>query len=272
MPKNSLIAAVMALALATPLAASLILYEGFDYSSSNILGQSGGTGFAGPWTESAGAALDIKPGLSYAGFLPSVGNAGSLIVGANRSGARLIQDASTYTSAGQAQWFSLLGQFPNLGGVGGQAYVTFFGAGDYQGVGLRVLQDGNGPMIAPNIDGSIGSVTALTGIPITFGETQLLLGKIVWNTDTNVTVSLWSNPVPTGVELDLGTPHVQATGNTTVGSRLWIRGNSASDGIFDEVRLGTTLEAVMVPEPGIYAWWLGLGVLAVAFLARRRRA
>lgn len=253
--------------LSVPLAsASHILYEGFDYSAATVEGQTGGNGFANAWGTDGGDALDTVSGLSYANHFDSAGSAASVSASANRSGVRSIADASSYTQAGQAQWFSLLANIPN---AGGQAYATFFGNGNYNGAGIRVIQDGAGVGIAPNVGTTVAPSARLD---ITFNETQLIVGKIEWNTGTNATVSIWS-PSDANIlnEAALGEA-VTHTANVGVGDRLWIRGNAASAGVFDEIRLGTELGdvvVVVIPEPSTYA--LGFGIVGLALVMLRRR-
>src|SRR5690554_5713076 len=94
---STLLCLTLTLGTASTGFAHLIAYENFDYASSTVANGSGGIGFTNSWDTSGGDALDIVPGLSYPGHLPSGGSAVSVSASASRSGVRSIENASTYT-------------------------------------------------------------------------------------------------------------------------------------------------------------------------------
>jgi hypothetical protein len=133
--------ALFALTLASPTYGGLIVYEGFDYpAGDNIVGKSGGTGWAGPWDDGTGegqyaasSAGHLSPvvasGLTYT---DAAGNV--LVVTGNKllnSGTNRV-DNTTFTSRpartlpyllctnGTTTWLSFLGQrvgSPNASGT-----------------------------------------------------------------------------------------------------------------------------------------------------------
>src|SRR5688572_22050108 len=66
--------------LSSPVSASLLTYEGFNYASGSALnGQNGGAGWAGPWSAGNALAFITVPGLAF-GNLSATGGAATATV------------------------------------------------------------------------------------------------------------------------------------------------------------------------------------------------
>lgn len=240
--------ATIALSVGSVSYGSLIAYEGFDYTVgvNNLDGQNGGIGFENAWNRVSGTSMNVASGLEYEGHLPSTGNAGELTAGSENRMVRTIIDAANTENG--VQWFSFLVQAPDVGNNGGQIYLTFFGEDPYDGAGIRVLNDVNGPAIVPQAGG-----IQTPGVTLRHGEPQLIVGRFEWFSDTNVTVSIWGDPsLPVSDESPLGNPTQTRNGEVPGTNLMWIRGNTNARGFIDEIRFGTTLSSV-IPVEGNYS-------------------
>ena len=112
------------------------------------------------------------------------------------------------------------------------------------------------------------NTTDLSSVSAVANQTYLVVGKVTLNSSpTTDQVQIQINPVST---TEPGTWDAEASSNLTVTDfdTLWFRdGNNQGVYDFDQIRLGTTYESVVVPEPAT-----GLAALAgLLTLAGRRR-
>lgn len=280
--------AALALTTAAPASAELLAYEGFNYSAgSSLVGLEGGVGFAGPWGTSGGSALIQDPTLAYAGLVTS---GGRLFTGGDGTGSvSIFRDlAFSRGDEGTTTWVSFLGQATtelsaNFGPDGAPTMVRGWNLALFSD-GSEKLALGEGTRTSgatlPDTDvwglvdrGGVNNVgTAWTDQPID------LLGFVVVRIDhgpENVDVAyLWINPA-LGPEPAIGTAQATATGDWGFNRIRPFAGNPnatseqvGAQGYFDEIRIGTTWEAVAVPEPSSMAL-LVLGGLALLRLRRK---
>jgi len=269
---------------ATTEEAGEVAYEPFDYTpvQVNIQGQDGGFGFDGPWVSTISHGRIywmVEPGLEFtddsSSALPVAGSALSRFGSAGRAQAyRLLSEESLsfLTGDGAVTWFSALLRSPS-----GHRYACFlFGTDGFTTDGSPVLAapgdgfgftlattglgSGDGTINALAFDGSTsptvaaGTFTQTIQAGATHHDTSLVVGKINWKPGGtpdelnlfNVT-DLSAEPEEanamasiTNLDLDQSAFDTMAVWDT----------NSA---IFDEIRFGTTFEAVVgrgdAPEP-----------------------
>lgn len=257
--------------------ASLIAYEGFEYTAGTTIGgQSGGTGWTNAWLATSAATLmgtNTSLGLTY---IDANNNAlqtfgGSVIVG-NPAGTtattatpnrllpyNLSGGAGTTAGPGATTWISFLYKRLNfdLGTLpfSRQSTVSLF-----EGSGERV------PIGSPNTTATVSNVFSVWGTgtnnasapfqsaahPITPGSTYFVLIKVV--TDGTVAVDtayIWVNWTNLAVEPAIGTAtFIQNQVNLSSINTLRLQANnqnaSGSNAVFqaDELRVGTTFADV----------------------------
>ncbi len=250
------------------LRATLLSYESFDYSTGNLAGQNGGTGFTGSWVGvgNTGAATVETNSLSYPS-LSTTGNKTYTLPTSTTSGAsRTFSAVNTGTV-----YMSFLGnlddgnRFFALRLYGGVNQVAFIGkqtsASDWS------IQSNAG-----------GNVNGNTGVAASLDTTFLFVLRIDFDASgSNERLRLYMNPTlgtePGAADADI-TSLVSfqidkldlASGYTSGG------GSTTAKGWFDEIRMGTTYADVTpVPEPSTWML-LGTGALTIAVAMRRRRA
>lgn len=288
------------IALTSSAYSTLVVTESFDYTvGSNVDGSGAAVdGWAGAWAFSGGSNLpDVAEGLSF-GTLESSG-------GSSQRPTRIGNGAITRSISGDSQtaltvsgttiWFSVLMQataptdpvgnggfatnsFGTLifgsdglsGGSGGGA-APIIGTGSALGVSFADTNDNSGNFANMQIQGVTyngGTLTQGTADRITVGEsTTLIVGSIEWAADgADDTLSLFNVLDPTAplpaafttltADLDQSTFDVVSIGD-------------AQTSVFDEIRIGTTVEDVLpaVPEPSST---LLIGLSSLVLLRRRR--
>jgi hypothetical protein len=222
--------------------ASVIASDAFDYADGALAGDNGGTGWGGAWTG----------GGSVSGGVAATSNA---------SGFRNLATAIVPT-AGQSLYLGLtLGA--DASSAGDYAGLSFFSGADER-LFIGMTFDTNRYGINVTGRANTSSSTAVDTSP------NRLIAQILFDTADNITVNLYIDPVgPLGV--------ADSTYTGAVGGGNWdnVRLSSNSNigsvaASYDQVRIGTTLADVTVPEPSSFA----LAGLALAALvgARRQRS
>lgn len=267
------LATVALASFASSAMAALILYEGFDYSG-GLSAQAGGSGdWTGSWV-SNDAQVAFTSGLSFQNLIVE----GSAIhrhpSHANNATLRRTFDTASFMADQSSLWFSVL--FSRPSGATSDNNVRFFGADStvwQGGYGARVL--GN-TVVAESWDSTLeGAARALRGVEVAFlpDEANLLVGRIDFS-DAGDTVSIWVNPAIGEAISDPGIAHSIVSGitrsNTQYGNAVGLRFGNSGTGVFDEIRLGTSYQAVVpVPEPAAFAGVLGVLALSLTLIRRR---
>jgi hypothetical protein len=282
--------ALAALTLATPVAAGLVVYEGFDYPTGSALaGQNGGTGFAGAWGSSAGLHQIQAPGLNYMGQ-PAVG--GRLYLDATPGQVGIFRDFSAARGAdGTTTWMSLISQRtgPTGGTFGPNSSASYLRPLNFAlfeaGTERLALGEGtrNSGISLPDTDvwglvvgGNVNNTaTSWTTAPL--ANESLALVRIDHGVGNVDTAYMWINPDITA-EPDIATAMAMATGNfgfnrirPFAGNASAQSGNIAAQGYFDEFRVGDSWSAVIVPEPAPMALMSLVGMAGFWMWRVRRR-
>ncbi|MEM8494463.1 MAG: hypothetical protein AAF916_05515 [Planctomycetota bacterium] len=292
-------------ASASPASAELILYEPFDYTFGGALvGEAGGTWdptrawqVGGPSNGSINDAL-IASGLTLSDYTVT-GNAAQVVQ--NHNGSPTYQQfaagrqlpSTLNVSAGSDVWLSFLFNQDQEGSFANQSQVNFgeqIGAGTLKMVSRFVTQFGdNNPDNAAV--GPANGVGAGSGALIQQDTTYLAVSRFtningptfssneatMWILEASDWDAIKGGPIDaTALDNNSLLRVDQAPGNTfvvglTTADYLQLNvstgfgiNNRAS---FDELRLGTTLDSVLIPEPASAA----LAGLGLFLLASRRR-
>ncbi len=248
--------------------AVLYSYESFNYTAGDsLVGQNGGTGFAGAWTQvgNSGVAGITTNSLTYSD-LEVAGNktylsptsASSTLSGARRAFSSTESTGTVYLSF-----------LVNL-----DAGNRYFGLRLYDGsAGTSVIQiakQGN----ATNWSLTDNARTTDTGAAATLDTTFMFVLRVDFNASgVNERIRLYIDPTVGGTEpltaaVDvITTASLQFSQLDMVGGYT-AAGQSTSQGAFDELRLGPTWADVTVPEPSVVAL-LGIGMGSIVFFRRR---
>ena len=238
--------------------ASLIAYEGFDYTAAEdgLPGQNGGTGFSGAW--SASPNNDIQsPGLTW-GSLQVSGN--YAFTDDNSFGPGSLRFLSTNQTG--VVWVGGIVQSGNQGNGFMGLNLLNLGGNDQGAIALGQLYNGSKYAIYGESGVTQVSSTVDSGT-LAFVAIQADLSAGTGTFYINPT-GLGSGSAPTGSDYSSA-----FTFNAFTMSGIGLRGNANSS--FDEIRVGTTWADISpVPEPSTVALTaLGVGAL---LLHRRRSA
>lgn len=250
--------------------AELITYEGFDYTSGQaVSGLSGGSGWLGGWAVDSGSPVVGSSGLSDANALPSTGLSTTLSVAqirrsldrdgvwasfteSSKIGGGSIDDV-VYGSllVSSANWTASRYIFSLYDAFGGGEVIRMQQTAE--GSGFRLTDASN------NVLDNGGSVPGLTG-----SDTVLLVWKVDFNANADDQMTLWVDPTSeSSSSISLSTA-------TDLGFNQFQVRNLAGGEFVDEIRFGTTFDAVAIPEPAMFG--LLLATLSGAVLLRRRRS
>jgi len=256
--------------------ASLLVYEGFDYSDgSGIHGQGSGSGFQGSWEN----WLALTDGTVKGGSLPSnsVSTGGNSLSTTYSFLRRPIEEIPG--TPGTETWSSVLFSL-SVSTVDPTTVGTFMLSsvdGMDSAIWIGVFSDGSQTFFG--LGSNYDTALSLSSISPVAGETYLLTVSIEWNAgDAPETVRLYLNP-PAGTTPDPGS--AIATSSDVNIAPPWDPGlpnriahvgimGIVPEGevIFDEIRIGDSFaDVVSVPEPTT----AGLVAIALGALARSRR-
>ena len=261
-PAKSLSCAVLLLLLAPRSEASLLVYEGFDYTANSTVTGSGGTGWTGAWAAfGTGSSTNVTPGSVTYSTLETTGNSSYVTTTSGTSGIA----RSLGTTFSDATTNTIYLSFTFNWDTG----TRFFG--------LQLMNGTSSAIELNKFSGqtNFGIQAAGTGGAITQDTNNLAVVRIDFVAGGTDTVRLFLNPSSMGTEPGSATSTSSAASYTINGIRLATGFTSAPNttaaATFDEIRIGTTwADVVPVPEPGVASLLLGsLG--AVVLLARMRR-
>jgi hypothetical protein len=271
--KRTLLVAALAASLASSASATLIAYEGFNYTEANgttITGLNGGTGWDQAYPTVEGT-IRLGDGLSFTGHLASAGKSIERLQSATMSADGRNWETALATGT---IWYSFL---MNPTATGRGTFGVVQGAASNQnGFGIRfepsttTLQiNANTPNQNPGTN-----ITFANG----YGQTYLVVGKLTIDTAANTRNDVWAwqngQTVPTNLtNASVGMSHASfATGASIPALYGRAFGSPNAAVFFDEVRIGTTFGDVAIPEPSSFAALAGLGVLGMVASRRRRQA
>ncbi|MDX2111445.1 MAG: PEP-CTERM sorting domain-containing protein [Verrucomicrobiota bacterium] len=277
--KYSLIAA--ALLAYSSVSAAVLVTEGFNYPSGALTGQSGGTGFTAAWAlpavntpASAVTFPVVATGLT--GSAVPGGVSGGAIEDANGSGAfknSRAFDATGLYADGNTIWYSFLA----TQGIAGNASIRF-GTTEAQGQNNGIGMSFN---VTNGIRAAIGGTSTSLVNALALNTTYFIVGKASFSAaalgDTSQAWVLPATAIPADVsEASLNALALHTTLLTgdaimnTTGNIMYLASFATSTTTLDEIRVGTTLADVVVPEPSTYALLAGSSIVLLALLRRRK--
>ncbi|MEX2607661.1 MAG: PEP-CTERM sorting domain-containing protein [Kiritimatiellia bacterium] len=272
---TGLIVMSAALLLMQTASAALLAYDGFDeYADGTLASNNGGSGWTSSWDSNTVTADVQSGGLSYSNGSISI-NGGSkaiTVFGSNTNNEQAILRSFTPTTSNGNLYFSYLVQ-SNTSDVDDfyRMLLTATESRNEAGGGIGDVQTG-----AAEFGARVGKTgpDASTGDTYATGTTYFLVGKLSSQGGTAYDqLEMWINPSSsTEGAADLSVS--SNTGETDMvnwGMRS-VNVNNSGDKVFDEFRVGTTYNAVTIPEPGTFALMAGaLVVLALTEHRRRRK-
>ena len=269
------VASVVLLALtASTTHATLLIYEPFDYTDvgDKLHGKGGSElGLTGSWNESGGNedgnGFEIAAsGLSY-GSLPTTGKAVDRPGGPGSSRAE--RAIAGTVSLPNETWFSILLQETNNNAafaIASDPFVKHAGTlTSTTGVGFGIYRTGGaGGTFTAAIWHPVAGAASRTdsSSPYDLTGTGLFVGKMTFGaTDT---LEVWHYASDLTTSTSLGTVAIAIDESTLD----LINISDSGLGVTDEIRVGTSLNDVLVPEPATMAL-LAFG--GIGILMRRRR-
>ena len=264
------------LALSTSAQAALLVHEDFDYiAGSNLVGQTGGTGYTGAWTANATDYTAVA-GLGYSGLL-STGGAVSVVGNGSWTTSARRSFTTIDTTAGVV-WGSYLIRPDVIGDDG--AEIKFGEPANIDWGIASAFGNGGGTTTSLNANSNDARVFGPT---LTVGQTHLMVwafnagpdigdfftGDFVQWQDLDLATFDLSDPTSfpnpltpsiykfagAGPQTELGTTQIFSR-NTTI--------------TFDEMRIGSTFASVVpIPEPSS-ALLGALGIFAAVGIRRRK--
>lgn len=277
------------LALLSSLNADLIVYEGFDYSSSlTVDGLNGGSPSGAPgWDSNAwsdvysGAAQTFDTtgsGLSYSdGFGNDLVTSGVAVIedeqnnaATNASSIRRTYD-TTGTGLGTTGTDAWISYLVDINGSGSHSFQWGSTSGSLTQLQVYRINGGSSTNTwRLHIGGSTDDLLDTDSNYVTASGQFMILINVDYSDGVDPT-SVWINPNISS-EVALGTPDLflntnNVSANNTV---TFSAGNFPTSVTYDELRIGTTFRDVApVPEPGAYSLIFGFAVFS--FLVSRRR-
>ena len=247
---------------ATPLQATLVAYEGFDYLpvSEPVPGLNGGTGFAA-WDTGPGKYNTDSSGLSF----------GALTVSGRRA----------FTENADSSFPEILGRSLTSPITTGTVYASFLtrseldlGVGFANGYFGLDLEGTGGSGLFIGMPGGIlqewvmedvgGGGQVSTGQAVVSEQIKLMVVKLELNSVGTETATLYVDPTPGGPEPAAGT----IKSGFELGDFTNIAMNGGGAFSVDEIRIGTTFSSVTptaVPEPSSFLCMALVGLSLAGF-------
>ncbi|MDP0495537.1 MAG: hypothetical protein Q7Q73_04955 [Verrucomicrobiota bacterium JB024] len=285
------LAALLMVAFQAPTesSASLVAIDDFNsyVAGSDVGGQNGGTGWAYAWT--VGSGIDVHQVSSKAvtytlgDFTYGGGNSLMFTGGSTQNSTQ----RATFTSAdqsGQTYYSSFVFTIEGptgeeTGTATGNNTISMLAKGNNFSAttdNALFVNGANSKTQARNSD-QLASVDTL----IQYGVTYLAVVRYSgWDATAGVyeTTTVWLNPTTTdentsdaAIVASVTTDNAGSEGFQGLAFRTYFT-NSANKVYIDDLRVGTSWDSVVIPEPGTWAFGLSAGVLAIALLRRRRRS
>lgn len=231
--------------------AATIATDDFSYANGNLAGSNGGTGWSTTWTNTEGTAT-VADGMANVAATP--GQQATRVLSAAQSGT-----ATIWIRFDGRQSTTLAGTTDSYGGL------SLYNGGTEQ---LLIGKAWPGPY---EWRAGTGGTMVGPSSPVPTLSLTTVLARVTLNSAGNDSLEVWLNPADMGSEGALGAAQITRSDTDLNFDRIQLRGGSAAGGSeswqFDNLRLGTTLADVAVPEPS--ATLLG-GLALLGFLRRRR--
>lgn len=285
------LAAAVILGLTAPLAtATLLIYEGFDYTTPSNLRYSGTGEIIDNDEDGAINLTNVNSVIRTADWMSGnmVGvTAGSLSytdsngVSVQTSGGKgtlfnargIRYNTNTYAATGGTIYGSYLWQTPNLNDT--DEWRGFFEIRNPSGLNARIGLGLNNDFTDTNLQVRYGGTTNTTTLGLDQATTYFIVFKAEYNASGQMTsLNLWLNPGDLTSEAGSGAATLSYTGNIGGGgfAGFAIQKDNLPGGhnpTFDEIRIGTTWDAVAIPEPGTLLL-VGIALGSLAIFRRRR--
>ncbi|MGZ0655696.1 cell wall anchor protein [Coraliomargarita sp. W4R72] len=269
--------------VAGSLYADLPAYDGFDYTADATLfpdpatsDGAGGTGWTNRWTGSGLATVETSA--TVVSFTDGDGNVyggGSSV--AFSGGSTQAAAARTFLAANDTSgadiFFSYVLRITD--GVETGDIVN----GPFMSVGIldtasSVSVDNFSIIASGQLGARTNNSTSLLSGKLQYGESYLVVGRLSgWDGDSYNTTTVWLNPNSDDIDNTLISTSSTDVGGGADGFRGLVFRTASLDTTvfnFDDVSVGSTWDAVVIPEPSDSSAALGfIGLLAAMFLRRR---
>ena len=267
--------------------ASLIAIDDFNSytTGSNIDTLNGGSGWTGGWDASSATTTQVSSeSLTYTldGFTYGGGNS-FLLTGAGNNNAA-IRTMTTDTS-GQDYYASFLVKYEGPSGTEtgqvdvqhGFTLAALDSSGAYDSSDNMVFANGGGRRLEARSGGSNTDVSTILQLQTTY----LVVAKFSGWDEINgnyTTTQAWLNPAKAdefSTDPTITATHTDPGSDQFSGIAMRFLNNTDFGGDYkvymDDLRIGTTWDSVVIPEPGTYSLIAALIALGAAMIAHRRR-